>query len=72
MAKISKKEQQKAILQERTEKALAEMRDIFSLITDGERQELHRKLMKGYCSTCAHTYKDTCWNCFESGCDISW
>lgn len=66
MAKISKTEQAKAALKERAEKVLVEMRVIFAQLDDFERQELHKKLMEGYCPTCAHVFNEQCWNCFES------
>ena len=70
MAKISKTEQAKAALKERVEKLLVEMRVIFAQLDDFERQEFHRKLMEGYCPTCAHIVNGQCWNCFESHCDV--
>jgi hypothetical protein len=71
MARTNKKEQEKAALKERADKLIAEMREVFAAIDDYERQDLHSKLMEGYCPTCAHKIDGyQCWNCFESGCDI--
>jgi len=57
--------------QEKFDKLIAEMREIFADVDDLERAEIHRKLMKGYCPTCANKLMGSvCYSCWESGGDF--